>query len=201
MEIDKLQRYSDYNDLSDKDLLFLLSNNNSKYFNNAFKVIVNRYETIIFDFIRRVYINISFVEQQDILQDVWVKFYHKNDKISIINLENYLKKMSSSIILDKLRIKKNHFKLDENIKLYEVASPSRLIKLIEDRDIINRIFKFLEENESEENVLLFKLKYQEGFTMEEINQIIQIDSKTLYKRLDRMRIIINNFLKNAYYKQ
>lgn len=162
--------------MNEKKLIKKCQNGNK----DAFNELITFYYPFIFKFLIKLTNNKDTTD--DIVQDTFLKMIKNIDKFNLkgkASFSTYLITIAKNTYIDFIR--KNSKELQElDIDLLEDKIPSEYNYLIHEDynallDKINKLPSNLKE--------VIKLKYLEGYTLEEISKILGIQSKTIKSRL------------------
>lgn len=185
------------NELTDDKLVSLYINGNDE----AFDVILNRYQSKIFNFILKSVKSQEIAE--DIFQDVFVKIimflrsgrYNMNDKF-----QNFAFSIARNLLIDRNRrasVRPIHVSSDnEEYDIHNLKSvainENREIELIDEQTLkgIEQIITML----SEDQQTIIRMRVYEGLTFKDIAKKLDISINTA---LGRMRYAISNLRKYA----
>lgn len=126
------------------------------------------------------------VDSEDIVQEVFMRLWQKRDDlVNIKNIEAWSMTMTRNLTLDKLKAKKLEFR---NIGKIEEKSNSEsgIDQLIEQSETIEGIKKLIDSlSEKQKQVII--LRDIEGYSYQEIGEIIGIDQNLVKVTLFRAR--------------
>lgn len=128
----------------------------------------------------------SVEEAEDVVQDVFLKLWdRKTDWSGLRSLEAWSMRMTRNLSLD--RIKAKSYRRHESTEALEVAgnglSPDRQTELNESMAQIERLINGLPEKQR----MIIQLRDIEGYTYEEIAQIMEISMSQVKVNLHRAR--------------
>ncbi|MEK3977963.1 sigma-70 family RNA polymerase sigma factor [Psychrobacillus sp. FSL K6-2836] len=130
---------------------------------------------------------------QDIVQEVFIRFYHKQVTLSDEEMKPYLLRMVINQSKDYL--KSWHYrktKLVEKMFPQSVSNPDRLLRKEEVDEISEAIFALpLKQRET------ITYYYFEGYTTKEISSLLKVPESTIKSRLKKARERLKEQLKKA----
>ena len=125
-------------------------------------------------------------ESEDIIQEVFLRLWQKrNDLSSINNIEAWRMTMTRNLTLDKLKIRRLEFKnLNDAEDTSAINSgPDQLVEQSEAMEGIKKLIDSLSEKQKQ----VIILRDIEGYTYQEIGEIIGIDQNLVKVTLFRAR--------------
>jgi RNA polymerase sigma-70 factor (ECF subfamily) len=173
----RIRRRDKYKNHSDEQLVILMNRDNE----GAFRELYGRYKERIFYYFYRMLGN-SHQKAQDFLQDLFMKLIEKAEYF------NPDRKFSTWIFSIAHNMCKNEYRRLSKDKLttkqqvpdiFEEETAKEEKQLI---DLSDKIFETLEQFD-EEHKTCFLLKYREGFSVDEISNIMDISKGTVKSRL------------------
>ena len=129
---------------------------------------------------------------EDIVQDVFIKFYQLNRQLEKADAERYLTTMTANKAKDYL--KSWHYKrLVFQEKWLSLKSPAQdaLVKIDEEQLISDAVLGLPAK---EREVVAYY--YLEGYTLREIGELLDVNENTLKSRLVKARRLLKEQLKN-----
>lgn len=165
--------------------------------NSAFEEILSIYEKPIFNHLLRLTKNRD--DASDLMQETFFRLYNKRSQVNIAdNFKNWLYKVATNIAYDYFRKKKREKLVSlDGEETFETNEPELSYSTLEEE--ISRIDldqALGEISLSHRNILL--LYYREGFSYEEISEILNLPINTTKTNLRRARQELGKFLKNTY---
>lgn len=130
---------------------------------------------------------------EDIVQDVFIKFYHVNRQLEKVDAERYLTTMTANKAKDYL--KSWHYKrLVFQEKWLSLKSPEQdaLVKKDEE-ELISDAVLGLPTKERE----VVAYYYLEGYTLKEVAALLEVNENTLKSRLVKARKLLKEQLQNV----
>lgn len=133
----------------------------------------------------------SYEEAQDILQEGFIKVFQKLPSYKGNgSLEGWIKKIFVNKAIEKYRERVYHLSLDEGINDYEVdVHQNHGPAMLHTRDILNFV-----QGLPIQYRLVFNLYALEGYSHNEIAEILDISESTSRSNLTRARMILKNKL-------
>ena len=125
-------------------------------------------------------------EAEDVVQEVFMRLWQKRDElINIKNIEAWNMTMTRNLTLDRIKVRKLKLKdLTNAENVSEISSgPDQLVERSEVLAGINKLIDSLSEKQKQ----VIKLRDIEGYTYQEIGEIIGIDQNLVKVTLFRAR--------------
>jgi len=140
-------------------------------------------------------------ESEDVVQEVFVKLWKmKNEMDTIRNKEAFAMTMIRNLSIDRLK-KKRVLSLDDDTNRYEGTSDSDPLHEIQVNDAMIMIKKIVDKLPEQQRMII-QLRDIEGYTSEEVAEILDINQNTLRVNLSRARQKIReNLVKNYNHGQ
>ncbi|MEO0270315.1 MAG: sigma-70 family RNA polymerase sigma factor [candidate division WOR-3 bacterium] len=160
-----------------------------------FEIIYKKFSKDVYSYL--LFLSLSREEAEDILQDVFIKFWKLFDRLkNLENIKAYLLKMARNRLIDlKRKEKKLKFvELNEEIFDFKCEDPVDKIKKIE---FVKKILENLEEEERE----IIILRFYENLKFKEISEILSINENTLRVKYLRILEKIRKYVYNYNYEK
>jgi RNA polymerase sigma-70 factor (ECF subfamily) len=136
-------------------------------------------------------------EAEDVVQEVFVKLWQMKDEMERVrNREAFAMTMTRNLCLDKLK-KKRVLSLDDDSNQYEGTSDSDPLKEIQVNDAFELV-KHIVNQLPDQQRMIIQLRDIEGYTSEEVAEILDINQNTLRVNLSRARQKIRENLVKKY---
>lgn len=167
----------------------------------AFEQLIECYQRKIYNIALRIVGN--YDDANDLAQEVLIRIYKSIGSFKQqSSFSTWIYRITTNVCLDDIRKRKNRkvISLDEEIKLddgemkrqivsddllpEDVAEKSEMRKIV--NDAINRL--------SEEHRIVIVLRDIQGFSYEEISQIVKCPEGTVKSRINRARQVLKNIL-------
>ncbi len=139
-----------------------------------------------------LFLSVSKEEAEDILQDVFIKFWKLFDRLkNLENIKAYLLRMARNRLIDLKRRERNvkFVELDEEIFNFKSEDHAEKIKK---KEFVKKIMENLEEEERE----IIILRFYENLKFREISEILSINENTLRVKYLRILEKIRKYLYN-----
>lgn len=182
-----------YNEKTDEQLMQHLANGDAQAFNYLYARYKNR---MLYYFYRMLHQ--SQEKAQDFTQDL---FYRILEKPFLFDTNRAFSTWVFSIAHNmckneyrRLEVRK-HTETQENMDVVVDSEPVADTK----KQLVEQIFNEL-DNESEEHRSCFLLKYREGFSIDEISEILEISKGTVKSRLHYTRKKMQEKFNHLYYE-
>lgn len=176
----------DYSRYEDKELLDLMSSPNKRIREESFLEIYNRTNRIIYTYISKIINNSE--EASDIFQDVYLKFVDMiSKKNEIFNIKYILITISRNACFNYIKKKKEIFVED----LSELIIDDSIKEENDAMKILNRGLDMLDDASKD----LILLKYYDGFSYEELEEITGLTTAILKNRIWRGKEKLKKILK------
>lgn len=176
----------DYSRYEDKELLDLMSSPNKRIREESFLEIYNRTNRIIYTYIAKIINNTE--EASDIFQDVYLKFVDMiSKKNEIFNIKYILITISRNACFNYIKKKKEIFVED----LAELIIDDSIKEENDAMKILNRGLDMLDDSSKD----LILLKYYDGFSYEELEEITGLTTAILKNRIWRGKEKLKKILK------
>ena len=176
-----------FTDIGDNELIYLIRNDNGE----AKKYLVNRYRKRIYGIINSYFTtyNVGGEDYEDYYQDCFIVFLKcLNGFDNEHNFYNYL----SNAIYRRLRALYFKKRLDDKVLsldyVYE-CNDITMMDVVEDSNAvyrINELKEYIDFNFDETTKMIINYRL-EGYTYSEIAKLLNINIKTLYRKLYKMR--------------
>ena len=130
---------------------------------------------------------------EDIVQDVFIKFYHVNRQLEKVDAERYLTAMTANKAKDYL--KSWHYKrlvFQEKWLLLKSPEQDALVKKDEEQLISDAVLALPTK---EREVVAYY--YLEGYTLKEMAALLEVNENTLKSRLVKARKLLKEQLENV----
>ncbi len=160
-----------------------------------FEIIYKKFSKDVYSYL--LFLSLSREEAEDILQDVFIKFWKLFDRLkNLENIKAYLLKMARNRLIDLKRREKNIKFVELNEEIFDIKSedPADKIKKIE---FVKKILENLEEEERE----IIILRFYENLKFREISEILSINENTLRVKYLRILEKIRKYVYNYNYEK
>ena len=152
-----------------------------------FKINIYPVKDKIFRFAKRILNNQS--EAEDIVQEIFLKLWKLNSEIQILkNPEAFAMKMTKNLCLDRIKMKKE-FTPDYKFDSSNITGEHDFEK----KDMYNKIHEII-QTLPEQQKMIIQLRDIEGFTYDEIENIMMMNRNALRANLCRARAKIREKL-------
>jgi RNA polymerase sigma-70 factor (ECF subfamily) len=149
----------------------------------------------LFSFALRVLQNRE--ESEDVVQEIFVKLWRMRGELGTVrNREAFAMTMTKNLCIDKLK-KKRILSLDEDPLQHEGTSDSDPLKEVQLNDAVALVNQIV-NNLPHQQRMIIQLRDIEGYTSEEVADIIDINQNTLRVNLSRARQKIRENLVKQY---
>ncbi len=182
-----------YNKLSDERLMQMLVNGDSMAFNQLY----HRYKERLLYYFYRMLFN-SREKAQDFVQDL---FYRMLDKPYLFdpkrNFSTWIFSIANNMCKNeyrRLEVRKGTTIEGDLDCFYDQETTTK-----EKNELVEKIFSALND-ESEEHRSCFLLKYREGFSIDEISEILDVSKGTVKSRLHYTRKKMQEKFNHLYYE-
>jgi RNA polymerase sigma-70 factor (ECF subfamily) len=150
----------------------------------AFQELISKYHPYVYKFLIKITGDEYLAE--DLTQETFIKLIRNIEKFDIYgkaSLSTYIITISRNCYIDHLRKQKKlviKSSLDENINLEDINMNIENIVMdkIESEEALDKI-----EDLSDEQKVVIKMKYIEGFTLKEIGDKLDLQPKTVKSRI------------------
>ncbi|MEO0255447.1 MAG: sigma-70 family RNA polymerase sigma factor [candidate division WOR-3 bacterium] len=159
------------------------------------EIIYKKFSKDVYSYL--LFLSLSREEAEDILQDVFIKFWKLFDRLkNLENIKAYLLKMARNRLIDLKRREKNIKFVELNEEIFDIKSedPADKIKKIE---FVKKILENLEEEERE----IIILRFYENLKFREISEILSINENTLRVKYLRILEKIRKYVYNYNYEK
>jgi len=136
-------------------------------------------------------------ESEDVVQEIFVKLWRMRTEMGTIrNSEAFAMKMTKNLCIDKLK-KKRNLSLDDDTMQHEGTSDSDPLKEVQMNDAIARVNQIVNDLPDQQRMII-QLRDIEGYTSDEVAEILNITQNTLRVNLSRARQKIRENLVKQY---
>ncbi len=136
-------------------------------------------------------------ESEDVIQEIFVKLWRMRSELGAIrNREAFAMTMTKNLCIDKLK-KKRTLSLDDDTMHHEGTSDSDPLKEIQMKDAIERVNQIVNDLPDQQRMII-QLRDIEGYSSEEVAEILDISQNTLRVNLSRARQKIRENLVKTY---
>ena len=136
-------------------------------------------------------------ESEDVIQEIFVKLWRMRTELETIrNCEAFAMTMTKNLCIDKLK-KKRVLSLDDETMQHEGTSDSDPLKEIQMNDAMDRVNRIVNHLPDQQRMII-QLRDIEGYTSEEVAEILNISQNTLRVNLSRARQKIRENLVKQY---
>lgn len=163
----------------------------------AFDAILDQYQKLIYNHLIRL--TGSSDEAADLLQDTFIHLYNKRSQIEPNgNLKNWLYKVATNIAYDYFRKQKreSHLSIDQEDTSETIEAALSYTSLEHEIRTIDLENALHEIRPHYKNILL--LYYREGFSYEEIANILELPINTVKTHIRRARQELGKLLQETY---
>jgi len=140
-------------------------------------------------------------DAEDVVQDIWIKLWDRKDRLDELkSIEAFAFRITRNLCLDRIKLKKPQYYDDreDGAFRFEEADdrpdPGRSLEMKDTMEKVNRIIATLPEQQQ----TLLQLRDIEGYTSEEVAEILDINQNTLRVNLSRARQKIRENLVKKY---
>ncbi len=136
-------------------------------------------------------------ESEDVVQEIFVKLWRMRTELETIrNCEAFAMTMTKNLCIDKLK-RKRILSLDDDTMQHEGTSDSDPLKEIQMNDAMARVNQVINDLPYQQRMIV-QLRDIEGYTSEEVAEILNITQNTLRVNLSRARQKIRENLVKKY---
>lgn len=136
-------------------------------------------------------------ESEDVVQEIFVKLWRMRGELETIrNREAFAMTMTKNLCIDRLK-RKRILSLDDDSVIHEGTSQSDPLKEVHLNDAIERVNQIVNELPEQQRMII-QLRDIEGYTSEEVAEILDINQNTLRVNLSRARQKIRENLVKQY---
>jgi RNA polymerase sigma-70 factor (ECF subfamily) len=168
---------TDPSTLKDSDLVYLINQSD----NRAYKALFNRYYKVLLGTAINIIKDVDAAK--DAVQEVFIQIWKNREKLEIqSSLESYLKRSVINRCLNAINREKR-FEDEESLKHHQSSLTTVSEKL--EADDMQRIIDNALEKVPEKSRLVFILKRQEGLSLKEIAEKLDISPKTVENQITR----------------
>lgn len=181
-----------YKEMSDEQLIKSIADSD----NAAFKELFNRYYKILLG----TSINLlkAIDPAKDVVQDVFLQLWKNREKTNInSSVLNYLKRAVINTSLN--QIQRNKRFEDEEVLLQFEGDEKDGEEILENEDL-QKIMKLALLKVPEKSRIIFILKRQEGLSLKEISEKLEISPKTVENQITKALKILKESLAPYYQK-
>ncbi len=187
----EVKRYTQY---EDKELLYLLSQNDKE----AFTELYNRFWKKLFAI---AYSRMNEVQDaEDMVHDVMASLWINREKVEIDLLENYLATATKYAVLSKIKKKQREFEYQKTLEL-PVVRELQVEKSLHFKKVLE-VIKSEVEQLPERCRLIFKYSREQGKPVKQIAKELNISPKTvenqLNKALKQLRLVAKSFFHSLF---
>ena len=134
-------------------------------------------------------------EAEDAVQEVLIRLWQKRNKLNNKNIEAFAMIVTKNRCIDKIRAKRrNLIKLEETMLPANDSSPYNQIELADSIEKVHQIIKLLPDRQK----MIFQLRDIEGYTYDEIAEVMQLSKNVIKVNLYRARKKIRELLLKKY---
>lgn len=168
---------SDYSKFSDQDLIKAISDSD----NQAFRALFDRYYKLMLGTAINIIKDVDAAK--DAVQEVFLQLWKKRDSLNInSSLESYLKRAAINRCLNAINREKR-FEDEEVLHTHVESSPDAQ-EILEAKDMEQIIDRALQKV-PERSRIIFKMKRQEGLSLKEIAEQLDISPKTVENQITK----------------
>jgi len=136
-------------------------------------------------------------ESEDVVQEIFVKLWRMRGELGTIrNREAFAMTMTKNLCIDKLK-KKRMLSLDEDQMQFEGTSDSNPLKEVQLNDAVALVNQIVNDLPDQQRIII-QLRDIEGYTSEEVAEILDISQNTMRVSLSRARQKIREHLVKQY---
>jgi len=136
-------------------------------------------------------------ESEDVVQEIFVKLWRMRGELGTIrNREAFAMTMTKNLCIDKLK-KKRMLSLDEDQMRFEGTSDSNPLKEVQLNDAVALVNQIVNDLPDQQRMII-QLRDIEGYSSEEVAEILDISQNTLRVNLSRARQKIREHLVKQY---
>lgn len=136
-------------------------------------------------------------ESEDVVQEIFVKLWRMRGELGTIrNREAFAMTMTKNLCIDKLK-KKRMLSLDEDQMQFEGTSDSNPLKEVQLNDAVALVNQIVNDLPDQQRMII-QLRDIEGYTSEEVAEILDISQNTMRVSLSRARQKIREHLVKQY---
>lgn len=118
---------------------------------------------------------------EDLVHDVFVKYWNRIEKDEIQNIKNYLFTIAKNLMINHTRHQKVVLKFQQNFRPDSIKSPHFSLEVSEFKNKLEKAISELPEGQRE----VFLLNRVEGLKYREIAELLQISQKAVEKRMTK----------------
>jgi len=168
---------------------------------DAFEQLIEKYQKKVYNIALKMLGNKE--DAYDMSQEVFIRVYRSIDKFKEqASLSTWIYKITTNACLDEIRRRKNRFtvSIDDDMELndskvkrqieYDGPSPEIIVEENELREIINKSIQQLPEQYRVVTIL----RDIQGFSYEEIANILDVPQGTVKSRINRARAMLRDIL-------
>ncbi len=168
---------------------------------DAFEQLIEKYQKKVYNIALKMLGNKE--DAYDMSQEVFIRVYRSIDKFKEqASLSTWIYKITTNVCLDEIRRRKNRFtvSIDDDMELndskvkrqieYDGPSPEIIVEENELREIINKSIQQLPEQYRVVTIL----RDIQGFSYEEIANILDVPQGTVKSRINRARAMLRDIL-------
>jgi len=136
-------------------------------------------------------------ESEDVVQEIFVKLWRIRGELEAVrNREAFAMTMTRNLCLDKMK-KKRTLSLDDEYMTHEGTSESDPVREVQLNEAIARVNQLVNDLPDQQRMII-QLRDIEGYTSEEVAEILDINQNTLRVSLSRARQKIRENLVKQY---
>lgn len=149
---------------------------------SAFDKLYNIYSSLLYGFVYTL--TKSHADAKDVVQETFLKVWVKKESISLeYSFKSYLFSISKNMIIDSIRKNKNiYFYGDESVDDVSPSSDTEVEELIFLKELTGQI-NIAKSRMTNQQKLIFELNKEQGYSVNEISDQLQISNKTVYNTL------------------